>query len=633
MKIEHNSQSEIFRNPFGAVTVGTAVRLRIGVADMGIPDYVRLWYIWEDKKSFADMVFVYEACGICMYEYEIEVPQNVGLLHYYFELSYSGKVIFYANNSQNFGGKGEICQTPPKNLYQITVYAKNYETPEWFKECIVYQIFPDRFSNGAENGEFLSDNPDFIKRKWGETPFYKAEQFGGEYLSNDIFGGNLKGIENKLSYLKNLGVGAIYLNPVFESASNHKYNTGDYMKIDSSFGTNEDFSRLCKKAKKFGIRIILDGVFNHTGSNSIYFNKYGKYTSQGAYQSKKSPYYDWFCFSEWPDSYDSWWGMDSLPSVNEKTKTFRDFIINSDNSVIKYWLRQGASGWRLDVADELPDFFIKEIRTAVKGEKKDAVIIGEVWEDASNKISYDVRREYLFGYELDSVMNYPLRNALIDFAKNKIDAAQFDKRIMSIKENYPKVAYYSLLNILSTHDTERILTALSTAPDKNSQSKDAMADFRLTEEERNKAVARLRQVVFLQMLMPGVPCIYYGDEAGTEGYADPFCRGCFEWDNIDKKIQEYFTKAIKIRKSSEAFTKGEFESVYALNRGYAFLRAHGGDKYIVCVNFCETEDVFRLDVARFEISHLQSESRAYHSDNGIFYIGMSKNGIEVFKSI
>ena len=633
MRIEHNSQSLIYRKPFGAVTAGTAVRLRIGVSDMGIPDYVRVWYISGDKKSFADMAYVYEACGICMYEYELKTPKHAGLLYYYFELSYSGQTIFYANNSQNLGGKGETCKTPPKNLYQITVYAKDYQTPEWFRDSIVYQIFPDRFYNGSENGEFLTQNPDFIKRKWGDTPFYKAEQFGGEYLSNDIFGGNLKGIEKKLPYLKNLGVGAIYLNPIFESASNHKYNTGNYMKIDSSFGTEEDFSRLCREAEKSGIKIVLDGVFNHTGSSSIYFNKDSKYSSQGAYQSKKSPYYDWFCFNEWPDRYESWWGMDSLPNVNEKTESFRDFIINSEDSVIKHWIRQGASGWRLDVADELPDFFIKEIRTALKSQNKDAVLIGEVWEDASNKISYDVRREYLLGYELDSVMNYPLRSALIDFAKNRINAEQFDKRIMSIKENYPKAAYYSLLNIVSTHDTERILTAISSAPDKNSQSKDAMAEFKLTEEERNKAAARLKQVVYLQMLMPGVPCIYYGDEAGMEGYADPFCRRCFEWDNMDNEIQKYFIEAIKLRKSSKAFTKGEFETVYKINNAYAFLRAYGNDKFIICVNFCENADTCRFDVARFNISDLQSDKAQYHSDNGIFYVKMPANGISVFKSI
>ncbi len=633
MKIEHNSQLPLYRSPFGAVTCESTVCIRLAVAEGGLPHSIKLIYTFLREKYYVNMSYVFQVGEYCMYEARIIVPNRTGLLWYYFEIVNNNGKTYYTNNSENLGGIGRVMSEEPKNAYQITVYSKSFKTPDWFKDSVVYQIFPDRFNNGCENNKFLSDRSDIIKRNWGDTPYYKPEQFGGEYLSNDFFGGNLKGIEQKLQYLAELGIGAIYLNPIFTAYSNHKYDTGNYKEIDPSFGNEEDFRRLCEKACEYGINIILDGVFNHTGSNSLYFNKDGQYPGIGAYQSKDSPYYNWYSFTEFPDKYESWWGMKTLPSVNEQCQEYQDYIINNEDSVIKRWLRAGASGWRLDVVDELPGFFVKKLRKVVKETNENAVIIGEVWEDASTKCSYGEQREYFLGEELDSVMNYPLRSAMINFAKNNIDAPEFDRLIMSLKENYPSPAYYSLLNILSTHDVERIITAVSSAPDKSTVDKDFMADFRLSYEAAEKAVKKVKQLVMFQMLMPGVPCIYYGDEIGMQGYADPFCRCCFQWDNINHDLQLWYKLAIALRKSSPVFIYGEFECIYKLNYGYSFIRFNKSDAHIVCANFSDKNEWFRLDTARFGLRELENEiyEEYYSSEDGIYYIEMPPNEVKVFK--
>ena len=378
MQIEHNSREVFYREPFGAVSCGTKINLKLSVSGAGIPGAVRVVFREDSKteEQYADMAYLFSVGESSIYGAEITMPEQEGLIWYYFELEADGKKIYYGNNRRQLGGKGEIFDSKPENAYQVTIYRSDYKTPEWFKNGVAYQIFVDRFYNGNENGEFLGERTDIIKRNWGDTPYYKSEQFGGEYLSNDFFGGNLNGVRKKLSYLKDLGINVIYLNPIFKASSNHKYDTGSYEEIDPMFGTEQDFKDLCKEAQELGIRIILDGVFNHTGSDSMYFNKKGTYNTVGAYQSKESPYYSWYRFDEWPEKYESWWGMLTLPQCEEHSEEYRKYILSGENSIIKKWLRNGASGWRLDVVDELPGFFVKELRTNAKSEKEDAVIIG-----------------------------------------------------------------------------------------------------------------------------------------------------------------------------------------------------------------------------------------------------------------
>ncbi len=628
MKAWHNSHSLIYRMPFGAVTSKSEIRIRFSLADAGIPDFVNLVYEWGEEKIVKNMNFIFDAADVCFYESTITAPKDTGLLRYWFQFGINKNTYYYGNNEENLGGVGILSESCP-NKYQITVYDENFETPKWWREGVCYQIFPDRFYNGNETKEFLGNRTDIIKREWGDTPFYKPEQFGGKYLANDFFGGNLIGIEKKLPYLKELGISCIYLNPIFKAYSNHRYDTGNYKEIDEVLGTEKDFERLCKKADNIGIKIILDGVFNHTGSDSLYFNKFGNYQSIGAYQSKESPYYEWFNFTNYPNEYESWWGIDTLPQVNENSEELRKYILTDKDAVVKKWLKSGAMGWRLDVVDEIPDDFVRILRSEVKNENKDAVIIGEVWEDASNKVAYDKLREYFLGKELDSVMNYPLKNALVDFALLKIDALEFDRRIMSIKENYPKPCYYATLNFLSTHDTERILTVLG---GKNIDNKDEKASAKLSSDDLANAKNKLKCLVTMQFLFPGVPTIFYADEVGVEGYQDPFCRCCFPWGKEDNNLLEHYKRVIKLRNTSEALKNGEFETVYKFKNSYGFIRYNDNEKIIALSNFGDEYEI-RLDMARYGVFEMTDETgNVYNKEDGVFYINMPKDSVKIFKA-
>ncbi|MBQ5810347.1 MAG: glycoside hydrolase family 13 protein, partial [Clostridia bacterium] len=431
--------------------------------------------------------------------------------------------------------RGEGLVSTEGGKWQLTVYSKDFSTPKWPLEGIIYQIFPDRFyASGQEKKNVPTDR--FMRRDWGGTPAW-ANDGSPCSICKDYFGGDIKGITEKLDYIASLGVSCIYLNPIFEAHSNHRYNTADYMKIDPLLGDEEDFKQLCTEAKKRNIGIILDGVFSHTGDDSIYFNKYGRYTDLGACQSTDSPYRSWYNFDASAIGYRSWWGVPTLPEVNEEDENY-DRFINSAEGVVRHWLRLGASGWRLDVADELPDKFLDNLRLAAKAEKDDCYILGEVWEDATNKISYGYRRRFLRGNQLDSVMNYPFANAIIDFVRGGKAEALTDT-VLDIIENYPPQSVNLLMNHIGTHDTARALTALGEGychnPDRCWQSQQ-----KLDAHQRETAVSRLKLAAVLQYTLPGIPSLYYGDEAGLEGYTDPFCRGCFPWGKANTELTEFY---------------------------------------------------------------------------------------------
>lgn len=641
MEIEHNSREKFYRRPFGAVKCGTEVRFRVSAAGMGIPNAVRLVYKRDgEEEKRVNMAYLFNQADDSIYTVKVNMPQEAGLVWYYFEFDTNSGMVYYGNNSKNLGGLGEISFNTPSNSFQITVYNEDYKTPDWFKEGVAYQIFVDRFCNGNEDGSFLGSRTDIIKHCWDDQPFYKAEQFGGEYKANDFFGGNLKGVIKKLPYLKELGVSVIYLNPIFKAYSNHKYDTGDYETIDPMFGDEKTFKKLCSEAREMGIRIILDGVFNHTGSNSKYFNKDGEYDSIGAYQSQESPYYTWFRFMDWPNVYESWWGMTTLPQVEENSEELQKYLLTGKDAIVKKWIKNGASGWRLDVVDELPGFFVKKLREGVKSVDEDAVIIGEVWEDASNKSAYGERREYLLGKELDSVMNYPFRNALIDAVLGNIDAYELNERLMSIKENYPPPAYYSLLNMVTSHDVERIMTLMGDAPSRHNVSKEYQAEFKLDGYALELARERATLVLGLQMTLPGVPCIFYGDEIGMQGYGDPFCRAAFPWDKMnetdpDGLVRTRYKKMIELRNMSKAFSVGEFYSAYAIGKIYAFMRIYENEKYLVVINLGSNHEHARIDIARFgvkKIDCITHDTETLEADDGIFYIDMPRHWLRVYKA-
>ena len=439
----------------------------------------------------------------------------------------------------------------------------------------MYQIFPDRFFS---SGNVIVGEGKWLHKSWKEQPEYRMNA-EGKVLNNDFFGGNLQGIIKKLDHLKNLRVTALYLNPVFQAYSNHRYDTGDYKQIDPMLGSEADFEKLTKECEARGIRVILDGVFNHTGEDSRYFNKYGHYDSLGAYQSKNSQYYAWYTFSRFPDKYDSWWGIESLPAVNESCPAYVDFI-TGEGGVLRYWMKYPLGGYRLDVADELPDSFIEKIRATVKSADPDALVIGEVWEDASNKIAYGQRRRYLQGNELDSVMNYPLKDAIIHFiSTGKTD--NFRQTVFMLLDNYPKCVLDSLMNILGTHDTVRILTALGGI---HVAGKDAMSVTVMDEDTRASALKKLKAAAVLQFTLFGVPCIYYGDEVGMEGYADPFCRMPFPWDDIDDDLLFHYKRLAKIRSKMSVFREGRYRELYADSQCIVYERRSEKEVAVVCMN-------------------------------------------------
>ena len=355
--------------------------------------------------------------------------------------------------------------------------------------------------------------------------------------------------------------------------------------------TEEIFKDLCREAEKLGMRIILDGVFSHTGSDSKYFNKFGNYDSLGAYQSLQSPYYRWYRFNDYPKLYETWWGFSNMPNVDELNPSYLDYIIRNKNSVIEKWLKLGAGGWRLDVADELPDEFIKILKKKLKEVKSDGVLIGEVWEDASNKVSYNRKREYLFGNELDSVTNYPLRQIILDLVRNYIGSKYFIRKYLSLKENYPKEYFYSTMNMLGNHDTERVLTML------------------------NNNVNLLKEAVVIQMTLPGVPLIYYGDEAGLTGGKDPDNRKSYPWGKENKDILEFYKKISAIRVGEEALKSGEIEFLENNNGILGYERILNSDRIIIVVNMMEKEENILIDNIDGDILDLLDKDKEYVVEN------------------
>ena len=463
--------------------------------------------------------------------------------------------------------------------YQLTVYDGTQAVPPWFGEGVTYQIFPDRFRRTGVPDPAGMVGGRWVHAGWDEEPEWRPDG-RGEIRNRDFFGGSLAGVLEKLDYLKELGVDTLYFCPVFEGAENHRYGTGDYEKIDPMLGTEESFRALCAAAHARGMRVLLDGVFNHQGYVSKYFNGDGSYPAVGASQSQTSPYYRWYHFTHWPDKYDAWWGIYSLPAVNESEPGYMDYIIRAPDSIVRRWLRAGADGWRLDVADELPDDFIHALRAAVRQTKPEAVVIGEVWEDGSNKIAYSVRRKHLLGGYLDGLMNYPFRSAVLDWLLGG-DACRFQQEMETLRENYPPAAFHSAMNALGTHDTVRILTLLGVGSECRDHGRDWRAARRLSPEERALGLARLKLAALVLYAFPGSPTVYYGDEAGMEGFEDPFNRRTFPWGREDRALTGWFRALGRARHRFAALRKGDIRYVRAAGPVLAFTRTWE-DETVLC---------------------------------------------------
>ncbi|MDR2132179.1 MAG: 4-alpha-glucanotransferase [Clostridiales Family XIII bacterium] len=607
ISLYHNSHLARYRYPFGAAPCGTTVAFSLDVT--GLPAdcscTLRIWF-GDVGETLAPMSVIGEitppdagggAMGaVCRkYACTYTTPDTPGNVWYYFIVATGGVTRYYGNNDQSRGGEGKESFSPPPS-YQLTVYAEN-PVPAWWKEGLVYQIFVDRFARGSDWKErfFDAGHADdrrgptrILQSDWRDDPFlYKDDR--GWVVRWPFFGGTLSGIREKLSYLKSLGVTILYLNPIFEAASNHKYDTADYTKIDPGFGDEAAFRLLAKEAQDQGISIVLDGVFSHTGADSVYFNKYGNYPSLGAWQSKDSPYRSWYRFNHDKEGYECWWGVADLPNVDESNPSYRDFIFGDDDSVVRRWIKAGARGWRLDVADELPDEFICEIRKAMKETDPSSVLLGEVWEDASNKMSYGVMRQYLLGMELDSTMNYPFRDWSLDFALGRITPAEVHSRVMSLYENYPREYFFSCLNLIGSHDKPRVLSVLGEAPIDAELSDWQKQTHRLNEERRDLAKRRLKLLSAWQMTFPGVPSVFYGDEAGAEGLDDPHNRVPFPWGREDHEILERYRLLGNLRAEHELFRKGDFVSYGGYRHMYAFGRRGENERAAVFLNASRNE--------------------------------------------
>ncbi|MEI3551685.1 MAG: glycoside hydrolase family 13 protein [Acutalibacteraceae bacterium] len=577
-----HSRNPIYRNPTGAVQAHTNIHFKLLVPREFRCSAARLMVGEEFTKQVKTLGLFW--CGMNGEDHEWWecdfTPEQSGLYFYRFEIdTWRGTL----GITSRFGGESGIDEygSPEGECWQLTVFESQYQTPDWLSGGIMYQIFPDRFyRSGTTKYNVPQDR--YLHQRWGSQPEWRPNH-QGEITNSDYFGGDLEGIIQKLDYLQSLGITCIYLNPIFEAHSNHRYDTADYTKVDPLLGTKEDFKRLCKEANKRGIHIMLDGVFNHTGSDSIYFNRKGRYQTLGAYQSQDSPYYDWYQFYQWPEQYACWWNFETLPNVNETNETYNAYI-NGTDGVIQTWLKAGADGWRLDVADELPDLFLDHITKAAKQVKPTSMILGEVWEDASNKMAYGQRRRYLLGKQLDSVMNYPFREAIIGFLTGK-NPAEMMELIMTVLEHYPPSAIHLLMNHIGTHDTERILTVLGGEP-LNGRDREWQSRTKLSQEQRSRGLSLLKLASLMQYTLPGIPCVYYGDEAGMEGYRDPFNRGCFPWGHEDAELVNWYRSLGKIRHSCEVLKQGTLEPYYADDDCFVYVRSDEavGQKLLVAVN-------------------------------------------------
>ncbi|HBU12219.1 MAG TPA: glycoside hydrolase family 13 protein [Clostridiales bacterium] len=579
--VMHDTAKERYRTPAGAVPAGTTVTLFLAIKDFY---YEKAYLVVMRGQERAEVEMQKDEHGLVA---QYTTPDEPCVLWYWFDLQLAGEEnkIFYGADTGFTAGAGKVYWGVPP-AFQITVYDRNFVTPNWFKGAVMYQIFPDRFksANAEQVQKGLQWHRDmgrdvFYHEEWNEKPLYEPLPGKETYQPCDYFGGDLLGIEESLDYFRQLGVEALYLNPVFEGASNHRYNTGNYLNIDPVLGTNEDFSRLAKKAEEYGIRILLDGVFSHTGDDSVYFNKYGHYEDVGAYQSTDSPYFHWYGFEEFPHKYKSWWGFETLPEVDETQRDWISFVIQNEDSVMNTWLKNGAAGYRLDVADELPDDTIEQMREELKHTGQENVLLGEVWEDATTKQSYGVNRRYALGRGLDSVMNYPFTGAVLDFLQGNKDAAWFKKFLVGQSQNYPKEMYYALMNLLSSHDVARVRTLLAANVRPREMTREQQFHFVVTEEQDRQGAHLQKLAAALQFALPGVPSIYYGDEVGMHGLLDPFNRRTFIVK--DEDMLEYHRSLFTLRKERQV-----------MKTGHVAFYAHGADVVGVLRYIADGTDAF-----------------------------------------
>ena len=538
--------------------------------------------LYEDGGGYTDYPLTFTDTDYLRDTYELTLRcdalcgERESALFYYEFLLVRGRDTLFTDTSNQ---KDFTLSPHSARLFRMLLHTDDFTVSAWLGGATMYHIFIDRFRRGAGKTVFREDS--VLDTDWEHgVPQYGA--YPGAEVSNTVFfGGNLWGVLEKLDELEQLGVTVLYCSPLFEARSNHKYDTGDYEKIDGGFGGEEAFDALLEGAHRRGMRVILDGVFNHTGDDSRYFNRYGRYDTVGAWQSPDSPYVPWYRFRQYPDDYDCWWGVRILPALQHAYPPCRRYFTAPDGIGARY-IRRGIDGWRLDVTDELSDAFLDELRQSVKSASPDAVIIGEVWENAADKIAYGRRRRYFQGRQLDSVMNYPLRSGIIDFMTTG-SAEQLYNTLTELYASYPRAAADSLMNLLGTHDTIRILTVLGGDPE-GDLTNEQLSRKRMTPEQRQRGLHLLKLAAVLQFTVYGMPSVYYGDEAGMEGYRDPFCRMPYPWQAREESLLRHYRSLGALRKAHPCFAGGDFLDLRHGADWISYRRRKGADELLIAVS-------------------------------------------------
>ena len=566
MRILYNSKLSQFKQPFGTLRPGEVCTMHIQIPCACQTTHVEVRVLSEDGTPFLNVPMV-KCAQTELYEtwrtaFALDEPD---LYFYFFQITTK-------NESFRLLKQGDATNMEAGDWWQVSVIAEEFAVPSALEGAVMYQIFPDRFARAGQCDLTEKLQPYWVHENWRDQPVWQPNE-RGEITNNDFFGGNFAGMFEKLDYLQNLGVEVLYLNPVFMAWSTHRYDTFDYTRIDPMLGTEDDFRHFCNEAHARGMKVILDGVFSHVGSRSPYF--------QSAISDPKSPYRSWFDFQHYPDRYTSWWGITTLPCVNKMDPAFLDYIIDGPYSIAVRWLMAGADGWRLDVVDELPDEFVLRLRRRIRQVKPQAILIGEVWEDASNKVAYDRRRRYFVDNELDGVMNYPLQKAIFRYVRREDDGSGLGAQVMTLAENYPPHVLNACMNLLSTHDTPRAINALL---DPHDGSRDDLAQRHFSAEQLTWGKELLRTAAFLQFTLPGAPCIYYGDEAAMTGYRDPFNRACYPWGEEDTNLQAFYRVLTGLKRGNPALKTGRVEIITAGGGRVQFLRQSGEQTAMVFCN-------------------------------------------------
>jgi len=648
--LHHDTFDSYFRAPFGAVAAGTDVTLRFQTTPLDVDGVDLRVYTYDPATGSTSgpvdhpMTYLEDQGGYAIWTVTLDTPNTPSILYYHFVITDGLDVDTYSDDhggphdNVNQGGTGAAGDNQGAEGFQLTVYANGFQTPDWLQDAVVYQIFPDRFRNGDPSNDycraggttgcplFYGDQDVLLREPWNtligdpRTPGPYFNEYGTQF-----YGGDLQGLIDKLDYLKAAGFDTIYTTPIFDGSSNHRYDTDDYMAIDPALGTLADFNELIDELEARDMYLIVDGVFNHTSSDSVYFDRYGRYPgNDGACESLASEYRDWFEFlnNDVPcgtGDYTGWFGYDSLAVLQDGSAEVRDTIYRDTNSVMETWYDRGVHGWRFDVADEISHNWWRDFRPFAKADAPNGPLVGEVWPDAS---------AFLLGDQLDSVMNYRFRKNVLGFVRQagfedndnngnneiiSLTPSQFDRALRSVREDYPPQATAAMLNLLDSHDTNRLPYLMEIQGETEQQAKD------------RQKLAALFQYTYM-----GAPMVYYGDEVAIDSPSlanhvtngpedDPYNRAPYPWadeagdDDIygpaDADMLAFYSRLAQIRQQYPVLVDGAFETLLtgdtsgsgADNTTYAYARPGIDDAPIVALNPGSSANTTAVPVAAYYV--------------------------------